>query len=392
MRIAARIVWWFTKHTSLFLFWLMKKPYGIMCIGLLGLVACSSDSVNNTIDTITFDNGSPYGGTQHPTRVKIGKPYTIKGRTYRPRHNPRYSERGEASWYGPGFHGRQTANGERYDQHEMTAAHRTLPMPSLVRVTRLDTGKSIMVRVNDRGPFADDRIIDLSKAAAKKLNMINDGVASVKVEYLEDSTKRYIAGLGITAPDEMGIKALKPRPVLVSDEREADYQQAAYTPPSQPVVPLPKLVYAEPVSKTKGVESFQPQRVNTIPSAVPLPVDVSVSYQQSNHSYSDLGTDDSDAFREVLASTSRTRTPNVAASNSYQRFRVHTASFNNPDNARRHADALRSIANPMVTPVVVRDETFYRVSFNAGDTYQQATNLLNKTHHMGYTNARILVE
>jgi len=91
---------------------------------------------------------------------------------------------GIASWYGPGFHGRQTANGEIFDENAMSAAHRTLPLASLVRVTRLDTGRSVVLRVNDRGPYVDGRVIDLSKAAAQALDFIEAGLAEVRVEAL----------------------------------------------------------------------------------------------------------------------------------------------------------------------------------------------------------------
>lgn len=95
---------------------------------------------------------------------------------------PRAVFEGLASWYGPGFHGRQTANGEIFDENVLSAAHLTLPLPSLARVTRLDTGQSVMVRVNDRGPYIDGRIIDLSRAAAEALGFIEDGLAEVRVE------------------------------------------------------------------------------------------------------------------------------------------------------------------------------------------------------------------
>lgn len=97
---------------------------------------------------------------------------------------PRAVFEGVASWYGERFHGRLTANGEIFDQHRLTAAHRTLPLPSLARVTRLDTGESIIVRVNDRGPFIDDRVIDLSFAAARALDFVDDGVTDVRIEAL----------------------------------------------------------------------------------------------------------------------------------------------------------------------------------------------------------------
>ena len=93
---------------------------------------------------------------------------------------------GKASWYGPGFHGRLTANGETYNQEGFSAAHRSLPFDTKLRVTRVDTGKSVVVRVNDRGPYVDDRILDLSKGAARELGILDVGVAVVRLEILEE--------------------------------------------------------------------------------------------------------------------------------------------------------------------------------------------------------------
>lgn len=114
----------------------------------------------------------------------VGSPYVVAGELYVPRENPNYSEVGVASWYGANFHGRLTANGEVYDMNRLTAAHTTLPLPSYVRVTNLDNGASIVVRVNDRGPFHDDRIIDLSARAAEMLDMTAAGTAPVRVDYV----------------------------------------------------------------------------------------------------------------------------------------------------------------------------------------------------------------
>jgi rare lipoprotein A len=128
--------------------------------------------------------------------VKIGKPYKIRGKWYTPRYQPDYDETGVASWYGPNFHGKPTANGERYNQYGYTAAHTTLPLPSIVRVTNLTNGRAMNLRVNDRGPFHNNRIIDLSKAAAKKLGVIGKGIAKVRVQYLPQETARYVATKG----------------------------------------------------------------------------------------------------------------------------------------------------------------------------------------------------
>lgn len=118
------------------------------------------------------------------TRVKVGEPYQINGEWYHPRMVDRYREVGVASWYGVPFHGRKTANGEVYDMHGMTAAHPTLPLPSLVKVTNLQNGRSITVRVNDRGPFAKRRIIDLSRRAAWELGFKDQGTTDVEVVYM----------------------------------------------------------------------------------------------------------------------------------------------------------------------------------------------------------------
>ncbi len=126
-------------------------------------------------------------------KFKVGKPYSIAGQTYYPRETYDYVETGIASWYGPGFHANKTASGERYDQNELTAAHRTLQMPSLVRVTNLSNGRSVVVRVNDRGPFAKGRIIDVSGAAAKLLGMVGAGTAKVKIELLANESRALAA-------------------------------------------------------------------------------------------------------------------------------------------------------------------------------------------------------
>lgn len=114
---------------------------------------------------------------------KIGLPYTVRGKTYYPTENPKPVQVGLASWYGAAFHGRLTANGEVYDMNHLTAAHKTMPLPSYARVTNTENGRSLIVRVNDRGPFANDRVIDLSKRAADLLGYTHGGTAKVKVEY-----------------------------------------------------------------------------------------------------------------------------------------------------------------------------------------------------------------
>ncbi len=151
-------------------------------IALLALAACADKQAPD-----------PAAAPSSMGDYKIGRPYNINGVWYYPRVDYGYREAGIASWYGPGFHGKQTANGEIYDQMALTAAHRTLPMPSLVRVTNLDNGRSIKVRINDRGPFKNGRIIDLSYRAAQLLDFVQAGTAKVKVEILEPESRRLAA-------------------------------------------------------------------------------------------------------------------------------------------------------------------------------------------------------
>ncbi|HVX57010.1 MAG TPA: septal ring lytic transglycosylase RlpA family protein, partial [Candidatus Saccharimonadales bacterium] len=117
-------------------------------------------------------------------RSQVGQPYMVHGKWYYPKENRNYKAVGAASWYGDAFHGRLTANGEVYDMDRLTAAHPTMPLPSYARVTNLKDGASVIVRVNDRGPYAEGRVIDLSKRAAEMLDYSTAGVARVKVEYV----------------------------------------------------------------------------------------------------------------------------------------------------------------------------------------------------------------
>lgn len=133
---------------------------------------------------------SPAAVPKTKGRYKIGRPYQIKGTWYYPAENFKYVETGIASWYGPKFHGKKTANGETYDMNTLTAAHRTLPLPSVVRVINLQNGRSLNLRVNDRGPFARGRIIDVSRRAAQLLGFQRAGTARVRVEIVADESQR----------------------------------------------------------------------------------------------------------------------------------------------------------------------------------------------------------
>ncbi len=160
------------------------------------LTACSGDPSPQSLTGVsrsTFTE-SEYGVSSSPRvasddvpkgggTFKLGSPYKMAGRWYVPRDNPSYDEYGIASWYGADFHGRRTANGEVFDANALTAAHPTLPLPCYAYVTNVDNGRTVLVRVNDRGPYVNDRLIDMSYAAAKQLDYVGKGRARVRVRF-----------------------------------------------------------------------------------------------------------------------------------------------------------------------------------------------------------------
>ncbi|MHA1544907.1 MAG: septal ring lytic transglycosylase RlpA family protein [Alphaproteobacteria bacterium] len=161
---------------------IMRVALVFLC---LGLAACSGLSRKKETNPQVYglNDKVPEGGGHY----KVGNPYKIAGAWYRPREDRTYDRVGVASWYGDYFHGRLTANGEYYDMNGLSAAHPTLPLPVYARVTNLENNRSLVLRINDRGPYARDRIIDLSKRAANELGVIRKGTAKVRVQYLTDA-------------------------------------------------------------------------------------------------------------------------------------------------------------------------------------------------------------
>ena len=197
----------------------------MIAMAALLLAGCGKSHVNYSPSNSTYDS-APSPSAYNSKRTgrlpsgnggykKTGKPYKIAGKWYYPLPTADgYNETGIASWYGTKFHGKQTANGERYDMYAMSAAHKTLPMPSMVRVTNLDNGRSVVVRVNDRGPFVKSRIIDLSYAAAKELAYDNAGTAPVRVEVLGNSSTstRAVANSRTVQPSPAQRPLILPKP------------------------------------------------------------------------------------------------------------------------------------------------------------------------------------
>lgn len=155
---------------------------------------------------VTTNPNPPKGGG----RYLVGKPYKVRGKTYVPKEQPDYFAQGTASWYGADFHGRRTANGEIFSANAITGAHPTLPLPSYVRVTNLDNGRSLVVRVNDRGPYVHGRVMDLSHRAAEILGYVNRGMGNVQVQYVGpaplngDDTKLLLASINRPTAMEQG--------------------------------------------------------------------------------------------------------------------------------------------------------------------------------------------
>jgi len=170
-----------------------------VAIAAAGLAACSTPKprLDTRIDSNRHVSSSPRGPMVSPSGKPLRgteKPYQIKGIWYYPQADPDYDVKGIGSWYGEQFHNRRTANGEIFDMDAVSAAHKTLPLPSLVEVTNLDNGRRMVLRVNDRGPFVGDRVIDLSRAAADQLGYRRQGVARVRVRYVGPAPKSSFDG------------------------------------------------------------------------------------------------------------------------------------------------------------------------------------------------------
>lgn len=194
-------------------------------------------------------------------RVKLGRPYEVLGQRYTPRDERSFEEVGVASWYGPTFHGRLTANGEIFDEGDLSAAHRTLPLPSYVEVTNLDNGRSVVLRINDRGPFASDRVIDLSRRAAQLLDSERAGLARVRVRRVTPTAEQVAAlrpgwwdrggwqGLALAAAQAGGGSAAA-RPAAPASVRPAP--DAVAVAAARPPVPGAPNAAAAPGSQATG--------------------------------------------------------------------------------------------------------------------------------------------
>jgi rare lipoprotein A len=192
--------------------------------------------VSSSPRVVAFGEPVPKGGGTY----RVGKPYTVGGRVYVPEEDTEYREEGLASWYGDDFHGRLTANGEVFDMASLTAAHPTLPMPCYARVTNLSNGKSLIVRVNDRGPYHGNRLIDVSNKAAELLEFKGNGVAKVRVEYVGRAPLEGSDDRQLIATLRTGVPAPSPSLVRVASARSFVPELPSSARPIRGEVPMPE--------------------------------------------------------------------------------------------------------------------------------------------------------
>lgn len=282
---------------------------------------------------------------------KVGNPYQVGGVWYYPKADYAYDQTGIASWYGPGFDGKVTANGETYDQWALTAAHPTLPMPSMVQVTNLENGRSIQLRINDRGPFANNRIIDISKRGAQLLGFENKGTAKVRVQILEPESRQLAAlaqgtAVSASAPEAAPTVGVEAEPLPSgggSAAPQATQTQAQAQPPATASTP-------------SSAPSAQEPRRTTVATAAPEPSGV---VEQ----------------RPVGATT----------------MFVQAGAFTEAGNASVLARRLDAFGSAQISEAWVDGRKFYRVRMPVR-TVEEADMTLATLIDNGYTDARIVVD
>lgn len=303
---------------------------GALALPLLASACAETEFVVDSSKAVT--RSSPQGG------YKVGDPYQIEGVWYYPAVNYGYNETGIASWYGDAFHGKSTANGELYDMNGLTAAHRTLPLPSVVRITNLENGRAMNLRVNDRGPFAHGRIIDVSRRAAQLLGFEQQGTARVRVEVLADES-RLLAGAAPAGAGQMA--AGEPVP-------EAAPRVAVTT----------QDLAGGATSATGGSAAQQPSAVQQLATPAPIVPDGRV-----------------------------TQLP-VSPTSIY----VQAGAFTDIYNATRLQAQLRQFGQVLVVPVYVDGQQFYRVRVGPLGTVADADQMLAQIVQSGHDDARLVVD
>lgn len=225
----------------------MKKLLLIISMSLVTAACSSAQYAAHVAKQVPLANEQRSKGY-----FKVGSSYSIKGRRYYPKETYNKTETGTASWYGPNFHGKQTANGEVFDKFELTAAHRTLQMPSIIRVTNLTNGRSLIMRVNDRGPFAHDRVLDVSERGAELLGFKKQGTAKVKIQVLPEES-RQVALMAKRGDDTRGFE------VALNNGQKNVIEDRMVLPPKEPIQKIQVAsVDAQPLISTTSTQNIKP--------------------------------------------------------------------------------------------------------------------------------------
>ncbi|HEX3889002.1 MAG TPA: septal ring lytic transglycosylase RlpA family protein [Phenylobacterium sp.] len=352
------------------------------------LAACASlttpkYSINTTRGLTAPPPGAPGA---HGTNA----PYQVAGIWYVPHDQPNYNETGIASWYGDAFQMKATANGETFDMNGISAAHTTLPLPCLVEVTNLDNGRKLTVRVNDRGPFVDGRIIDLSHAAARELGYDRAGTAHVRVRYIGPAP---LNGPGAVRYAQAGPVAGAVIPVSTSGRRPADediFDEAGtpLPPPLPGALPgAPAIARPEPVSVT-ALAPLPPARTSrdalTPEAAPPRPTrDVFISDAAARrHGLAD-------PVPTVVAQNDRAPLDRVPLDH-ISGYRIQAGAFSDEGNARRAVAQLAAAGVATIEPVERDGATFYRVVLPGSADEAQAQAMRDKVAAIGFADARVL--
>lgn len=274
---------------------------------------------------------------------KVGNPYQIAGVWYYPKEDPFYDETGVASWYGTDFHGKSTANGERYDMDALTAAHRTLPLPSIVRVTNLENGRSIRLRVNDRGPYARGRILDVSRHAAELLGFNQQGTARVRVQF---------EGRG-----EVG---------AAPPQQESEMASAR-----------PSDVKAAPVHGVARGELEAPSGAAVAAARTPTQ---STTPASAAAAMAPIPDNEPDGVVTTVAVPAKTQ------------LWVQVGAFQSRSNAQRLTETLIYVGRAQVSTTSINGKALHRVRFGPFATVEEADSMLNKVIDKGQNGAQIVVE
>ncbi len=321
----------------------VAQPLYALAMMLLMTACAETQFLTHTAKKVTRDDTAPQTGL-----YKVGNPYQINGVWYYPAIDYEYDETGIASWYGPQFHGKATANGEIFDMNSVSAAHRTLPLPSMVRVTNLDNGRSLTLRVNDRGPFARGRVIDLSRRAAQLLGFEGQGTTKVRVQILARESE--LLAQSMQKGGSIKLAAL--------DTTPAQFEVEAAPNVGVTTEELP------PPAGAKVAAS----RV----SAAPRPVAAAQSVLAEN----------------PVADVGVVTTVPVGPSTVY----VQAGAFSMFDNANRVRARLSSVGTVEVSPVLINGLNMFRVRMGPVRSVADADNILNQVIDAGYPGARIVVE